>query len=159
MSRPIKQEKNGRRMIGHATTRTASKLGRRDPGNDIAAACSGNSPASPPTATILARLVCRSLQVLPICGLIIVTEAPVSISALTFQSGKSSPTALPSSSSNGVALMRMSIRGPCCSNSAGLDEIYRFLRANLLHEKLAVNSERLQPGSKRRLLIRVEASD
>ncbi|PYX63994.1 MAG: hypothetical protein DMG74_14675, partial [Acidobacteria bacterium] len=26
---------------------------------DIAAACSGNSPASPPTATILARLVCR----------------------------------------------------------------------------------------------------
>ncbi|PYX36056.1 MAG: hypothetical protein DMG75_11850 [Acidobacteria bacterium] len=95
MSRPIKQEKNGRRMIGHATTRTPSKLGRRDPGNDIAAACSGNSPASPPTATILARLVCRSLQVLPICGLIIVTEGTGIYQRPHFPVGKIEPYCSP----------------------------------------------------------------
>ena len=36
--------------------------------------------------------------------------------------------------------------------------MHGFLRANLLHEKLTIHSERPQPSSERRLVIGIEAS-
>jgi|SRR5579863_1694668 hypothetical protein len=144
MSRPIRHEK-GLRARGQATTLIVSKPGRSVPGKESAAACSGNSPDMPPTATILAVPVHRSLQVFATSGLIIVTDAPVSIRALIGHSGNSSPTSLPSSTSKRVALTRMGICGPSWSKTTGLprhftdgtsvNQVNGLLCRDLLHQK------------------------
>src|SRR6266478_5020422 len=164
MSRPIRQEKKGCRMIGQATTRIASKPGNCVLGNEIAAACSGYSPKAPPTALILALPVCRSLQVAAISGLMTVTDAPVSISAVTGNSGKCKPIPRPSSNSNRAAVIIIWIQGPPgdrgnFTDGISMDQIDRLLCSYLLHEELAIESEFLQSRLQCGLVIIKEPGD
>jgi hypothetical protein len=126
MSRSMRHEKKGCLMIGQATTRMTSRRGNSVPGNEIAAAYAGYSPSTPPTAVILFQSVWRSLQVFAICGLIIVSAAPVSISALMDNSEYSSPIDRPSSNSGSVVLTIMSMTGPCSKRVLGLGRHFKM---------------------------------
>jgi hypothetical protein len=131
----------------------ASNVGNSVPGKEIAAAYSGYSPASPPTAFIFARPVCFGLHVAAIWGLIMVKDAPVSIQGSNgpfgvFEPHRPTVAHLNAGCTYHNAYVRTLLKQ--CGSRKGkfhtapsIDQIHGLLCTELLHEELALDSKSL----------------